>query len=167
MKKLVMTALLLISGIANAKSLYVIKSIDYDITRSQKAGDIVFCGNLDNDRKLVTGCVNLNLMEDYQVQAAQDGSIILTEKESSQSINVGQVVGGEYIMDGLDKGYLAAAESNGRLRVNVLVRDSVVFNDSFGCSSITDCSWNVLREKRNLTLEVRLDGRRLEKIKLN
>ncbi|WP_148278867.1 hypothetical protein [Bdellovibrio bacteriovorus] len=167
MKKLVMTALLLVSGIANAKSLYVIKSIDYDVTRSQKAGEVVFCGNLDSERSLVTGCVNLNLMEDYQVQAADDGSIVLTEKSSSKSIMVGNVVGGNFIMDGLDKGYLAAAESNGRLRVNVLVRNSVIFNDSFGCSSITDCSWNVLREKRNLSLEVSLDGQRLEKIKLN
>ncbi|UXR64403.1 hypothetical protein EZJ49_15140 [Bdellovibrio bacteriovorus] len=167
MKKLVMTTLLLISGIANAKSLYAVKSIDYDVTRAQKAGDVLFCGNLDNERSVVSGCVNLNLMEDYTVHAANDGAVILTEKATQIAIPVGKIVGGNFILDDMDKGYLTRAESNGRLRVNVLVRNSVVFNDSFGCSSLTDCNWNVLRQKRNLSLEVRIDGRRLEKINLN
>lgn len=169
MKFAIFASTFLYSSLLLAGNLYSIEKVTYDVTRSQNENDIVFCKIVDADHNLVSGCTNLNLLTKYSLQTSSEGKVLLTSKTTSETLQVGSTnKTKKFQLDDMDKAVLVAVESeeNVQFDVNLLSKSGLVLNREIGCKAPFECDWSIFTSETKLSLEIKLEGKRLEKIKL-
>lgn len=169
MKSIVFLTTLLASAIVSAGTFYKVESLGkYPV--NYEVGDVVYCTALEVERRITGGCVNLNRMEGYSVKVDSKGAAILASKDSGESVVVGKVDKNslDYILDEISAvGSMSTITVDPKLEANILIRKSWTLNDSIGCSGVFDCDWRIMYQGNKISLEVKYDGNRLEKIRLN
>lgn len=169
MKSIVFLTTLLASAIVNAGTFYKVESLGRESV-TYEVGNVIYCTVLDQGNGLTGGCVNLNWMEGYTVKADNNGAVKLAANDSGESVVVGKVDASskQYILDEVSGvGYLSKVTVSPKLEANILVRKSWSLNDSIGCSGVFDCDWRIIHQGNKISLEVKYEGKRLEKIRLN
>lgn len=169
---LLLIATLTVSANINAGEFYSVKSIWGGTSPSYAPGDIVYCSGLETERKITLGCVNLNVMKGYTVKTDTDGKVVVRSLDNESSVTVGQVnaSAGQFILDEITSGYMNKVSLNiesAKLEGNILVRKKLSLNDKVGCEGVFDCDWRVLYMASRVSLEVKLNNQRLEKVPLN
>lgn len=163
---------LLVSTTVNAGDFYSVKSLWSGHSQFYSAGDIVYCTGLEAERNIGLGCVNLNIMESHTVKSDAAGNVVLTVLEDGDSVVVGYVdeSAGQFILDGSAAGYMSKVSlknAKAKIEANILVRKKLAFNDDIGCQGVWDCDWTVIYSAKKVSLEVKLNNKRLEKVPLN
>lgn len=156
-------------GSASAGEFYTLTKL-WSPSPSYEVGDVVYCSGLDADRNIGLGCVNLNAMEGYSVRSDAKGRVVLTALSDGDSRLVGNVESAEAIFDELVAGKMSKVSMNNtaaKLEANILVRKSFTINDQIGCHEVMNCDWRIVYPTQKVSLEVKLNNRRLEKISLN
>lgn len=77
---------------------------------------------------------------------------------------------GTFILDETAAGYMRKVQMSNpeaQLEARILVRNILKLNDEIGCRGVMDCDWRVVYVGKRLSLEVLLNERRLEKVRLN
>lgn len=172
MKATLLLGVLFTSLSASGGEFYSVKTLWGGQSASFAIGDVVYCSGLDAERKIGLGCVNLNVMQEYSVTTDSDSKIVVTSRESGDSLIVGQIdtQAGQYILDELTSGYMNKVSLQGatdKLEANILVRSKLSLNDKIGCQGVFDCDWRLLYAAKKVSLEVKLNNKRLEKVRLN
>ena len=163
---------LIVTTAANAGEFYSVKSIWGGYSPSYSERDIVYCTGLEAERNIGLGCVNLNVMESHTVKSDSAGNVIVTALEDGDSVVVGRVdeSAGQFILDGIAAGYMSKVSlknAKAKLEANILVRKKLALNDEIGCQGVWDCDWRVVYSTKKISLEVKLNNQRLEKVPLN
>lgn len=157
---------------AHAGGYYLVEKIMNGNTGSYNNGDVVYCSGLDVERKITMGCVNLNLMRSYKLVADDQGQVSVVSISRNQSVVVGEVnpAAGTFLLDETAAGYMRKVEMNNRdadFEARILVRSTLQLNDQIGCTGVMECDWRVVYVGKRISLEVLLNERRLEKVRLN
>lgn len=161
---------LMAAGSVNAGEFYSVTKLWNGESPSYAVGDVVYCSGLDQDRNIALGCVNLNVMEGYSVKSDLKGNVVLTDLSDGDSAVVGRVQSGQALLDEVAAGQMNKVSMNNsaaKLEANILVRKSFAVNDQIGCQEITSCDWRVVYPTKKVSLEVKLNSKRLEKVSLN